>query len=183
MSNIKINIKNFIFLPLIFMFLSAFAFYVPFLHGTYLCFYLVLYITLIVCMLAKPKLLICRFYDICKNTPLKIYMSLLILITLFSFILSFLGITTLSQTIRSVIIMFCLSTIPIFEEKNGTKPVLLLDDIFSELDIKKRNKLLKIINLDDVQSIITTTDLRNINKKYVENAYIFNVNNGNVERK
>jgi len=43
--------------------------------------------------------------------------------------------------------------------------------------------LLKIINLDDVQSIITTTDLRNINKKYVEDAFVFNVKNGIVERK
>ena len=84
---------------------------------------------------------------------------------------------------KLAILSFKISEIPIFKEFTGTSPVLLLDDIFSELDIKKRNKLLKIINLDDVQSIITTTDLRNINKKYVENAYIFNVNNGNVERK
>ena len=84
---------------------------------------------------------------------------------------------------KLAILSFKISEIPIFKEFTGTSPVLLLDDIFSELDIKKRNKLLKIINLDDVQSISTTTDLRNINKKYVENAYIFNVNNGNVERK
>ena len=84
---------------------------------------------------------------------------------------------------KLAILSFKISEIPIFKEFTGTSPVLLLDDIFSELDIKKKNKLLKIINLDDVQSIITTTDLRNINKKYVENAYIFNVNNGNVERK
>jgi recombinational DNA repair ATPase RecF len=60
---------------------------------------------------------------------------------------------------------------------------LLLDDIFGELDIKKRNALLKIIDKDDVQSIITTTDLKSIQKKYVENAYVFHVKNGNIERK
>lgn len=74
-----------------------------------------------------------------------------------------------------------MSTIPIFEEKNGTKPVLLLDDIFSELDLKKKNRLLKYVN-QDIQSIITTTDLKNISKKSLENATIFKVNNGNVER-
>ena len=58
-----------------------------------------------------------------------------------------------------------------------------LDDIFSEFDIKKRNKLLKIINSYDIQSIITTTDLKNINKKYIDNAAIFNVKNSIVERK
>jgi DNA replication and repair protein RecF len=84
---------------------------------------------------------------------------------------------------KLAILAFKLSEIPIFKEYCETPPVLLLDDIFSELDIKKRNRLLKIINFDDIQSIITTTDLRNINKKYVENSYIFNVKNGNVERK
>ena len=81
------------------------------------------------------------------------------------------------------IISFKLSEIPIFKEYCGTHPVLLLDDIFSELDIKKRNKLLKIVNNGEIQSIITTTDLKNINKKYLENSCIYNVKRGNVERK
>ena len=84
---------------------------------------------------------------------------------------------------KVAILSFKLSEIPIFKEYSGTSPVLLLDDIFSELDIKKRNKLLKMIGSDDIQSIITTTDLRNINKKYIDNAYVFNVKNGVVERK
>ena len=84
---------------------------------------------------------------------------------------------------KLAILSFKLSEIPIFKDVCDTNPVLLLDDIFSELDIKKRNKLLKMINNDDIQSIITTTDLKNINKKYLENSYIYNVKKGNVERK
>ena len=84
---------------------------------------------------------------------------------------------------KLAIISFKLAEIPIFKNYCDTEPVLLLDDIFSDLDIKKRNKLLKIISSDNLQSIITTTDLRNINKKYLEDAAIFNVNNGIVERK
>ena len=84
---------------------------------------------------------------------------------------------------KLAILSFKISEIPIFKEYCGTSPILLLDDIFSELDIKKRNKLLKMINDDEIQSIITTTDLKNINKKYIENAYVFNVKNGVVERK
>lgn len=38
----------------------------------------------------------------------------------------------------------------------GTSPVLLLDDVFSELDSVRRKKLLA--SLDGVQSVITTTD-------------------------
>ncbi len=84
---------------------------------------------------------------------------------------------------KLAILAFKLSEINIFNNYCGTNPVLLLDDIFSELDIKKRNKLLKFINKDDLQSIITTTDLKNINKRYLNDAYIFEVINGQIERK
>ena len=84
---------------------------------------------------------------------------------------------------KMAILAFKLSEIPIFTDFSGSSPVLLLDDIFGELDIKKKNALLKIIDRDDVQSIITTTDLKSIQKKYVDNAYVFHVKNGNIERK
>ena len=84
---------------------------------------------------------------------------------------------------KIAILCFKLSEIPIFKEFSGFYPVLLLDDIFSELDIKKRNKLLKLINDLSIQSIITTTDLKNISKKSLEDAFIFEVKNANIERK
>ena len=84
---------------------------------------------------------------------------------------------------KLAILSFKLSEIPIFKEFCGTEPVLLLDDIFSELDMKKRNKLLKFINSDSIQSIITTTDLKNINKKYLVDSFVFFVKNGTIERK
>ncbi len=84
---------------------------------------------------------------------------------------------------KLAVLAFKLSEINIFNNYCGTNPVLLLDDIFSELDIKKRNKLLKFINKDDLQSIITTTDLKNINKRYLNDACIFEVINGQIERK
>lgn len=82
---------------------------------------------------------------------------------------------------KSAVLAYKLATIPIFREYSNTDPVLLLDDIFSELDINKKNKLLRFIS-QDIQSIITTTDLKNISKKSLVNATIFQVSNGNVER-
>ena len=84
---------------------------------------------------------------------------------------------------KLAILSFKLSEIPVFKKITGFNPILLLDDIFSELDIKKRNKLLKIIGNGDIQSIITTTDIKNINKKYIENSSIFDVENGYIERR
>lgn len=84
---------------------------------------------------------------------------------------------------KLAIISFKLAEIEIFKEKCGAYPVLLLDDIFSELDIAKRNKILKLVGNYDIQSIITTTDLKNIRKNFIKDAFIFEVKAGKVERK
>ena len=80
---------------------------------------------------------------------------------------------------RLAFIAYKLSTIPIFKEKLHTDPVLLLDDIFSEIDKKKQNKLLQYI-MKGSQCIITTTSLNGIQKKYLEDAKIFKVQHGVV---
>lgn len=78
---------------------------------------------------------------------------------------------------RLSIIAFKLSEINIFKDLTGTSPILLLDDIFSELDISKRNKLIKYI-IGKTQTIITTTDLKNINKTLIKNSKVFEVKEG-----
>lgn len=80
---------------------------------------------------------------------------------------------------KMAMIAFKLAEIPIFEEVTSTKPVLLLDDIFSELDKNKRNKLIEYIN-NDIQVIITANDTVGINKKLLENAKIFKIENGKI---
>ena len=50
------------------------------------------------------------------------------------------------------------------EKKTDEHPVLLLDDIFSELDAKHRDEVLKIIPKQ--QTIITTTESELIEKKF-----------------
>ena len=83
---------------------------------------------------------------------------------------------------RIAIISFKLAEVELFKEEKGTAPILLLDDIFSELDIKKRNRVIKYIP-KDIQTIITTTDLKNIKKSVVDNSKIFIVNNGKIVEK
>ncbi len=84
---------------------------------------------------------------------------------------------------KIAILSYKLSEISIFTKICETEPLLLLDDIFSELDIKKRNRLLKFVGESGIQTIITTTDLKNISKRYLNEAYIYEVKNGNIERK
>lgn len=82
---------------------------------------------------------------------------------------------------KLAIIAFKLAEINIFKNMCGDYPLLLLDDMFSELDITKRNKLLNLINKFEIQSIITTTDLKNIRKSNLKNACIYEVKNGEIE--
>ena len=56
----------------------------------------------------------------------------------------------------------------IFEEYKGVKPIILLDDLFSELDKDRRYEILEY--LTDNQVFITTTD-----KSFVNNFKNINV--------
>lgn len=83
---------------------------------------------------------------------------------------------------RLAIISFKLAEVSLFQEEKGSSPILLLDDIFSELDIKKRNKLIEYIP-KNIQTIITTTDLKNIQKKIINQSKIFIVDQGKITEK
>ena len=83
---------------------------------------------------------------------------------------------------KLAVLAYKLSEVPIFIDKCNSTPVLLFHDIFSELDIKKRNGVLKYVQRN-IQTIITTTDLKNIQKKYLKEAFIFEVKEGKIIRK
>ena len=75
-----------------------------------------------------------------------------------------------------------LSEIDIFKEVKDSYPIIILDDIFSELDTKSRNKLIGYINRD-IQVVITSNDTKGLNKKFLDIAKISKVVNGNVIEK
>ncbi len=81
---------------------------------------------------------------------------------------------------RLSILSLKLAEVILLNKYNNDTPILLLDDVFSELDDEKKNKLLKYIN-QDIQTIITTTDLKNIDDSIIKNSKLFKINNGIVE--
>ena len=83
---------------------------------------------------------------------------------------------------RIAILSFKLSEIDLFKERCGTYPIVLLDDIFSEIDIDKRRNLLRFIK-SNIQFIITTTDINNISEKLISKASIFTVDNGSIKKR
>lgn len=80
---------------------------------------------------------------------------------------------------RMAILSLKLSEIDIFKEIKKTMPILLLDDVFSELDDKKKNNLLSYIN-QGIQTIITTTDLKNIDEGILQKSKLIKIDDGKI---
>lgn len=81
---------------------------------------------------------------------------------------------------KNAVISFKLAELEIFNDINKEYPILILDDLFSELDIKKVEKILNYIS-DDVQTFITTTDLKKVKKSYLKNSKIFKIDNSGIK--
>ena len=81
---------------------------------------------------------------------------------------------------KNAVISFKLAELEVFKEKKGEYPILVLDDLFSELDIGKIENILNYIK-NDIQTFITTTDLKKIKKRYLKDTKIFQVKDNGVE--
>ncbi len=78
---------------------------------------------------------------------------------------------------RTVALSLKLAELEIFKDECGEYPILLLDDVLSELDIDRQTKLLE--KTREIQTIMTTT---NVNEYLLDNATIIRVENGKVTR-
>ena len=76
---------------------------------------------------------------------------------------------------RTAVLSLKISELKVIYDEVGEYPILLLDDFMSELDEKRRSKLLE--NIDNTQVIITCTDKIDLNEK---DCKLFNVKNGQV---
>ncbi len=108
-----LNIKKLLYLPLIFMFLPAFSFFVPGTKQLFSCFYPVLYFTLILVLSLSPRKFLKRIYYSIIHTPFKIFILLILLMVLNMFFQTIIGRMSYIQTIRSIFLTVGLRIIPI----------------------------------------------------------------------
>ena len=80
---------------------------------------------------------------------------------------------------RSIVLSLKLAEINYLKEKTGTYPVLLLDDVLSELDKNRQLKLLDAIN-ENVQTFITTPSISDIKEDLLRKAKVFKIEDGNI---
>ncbi len=78
---------------------------------------------------------------------------------------------------RSAVLSLKMAQIKLFKEKTDTYPVLLLDDVMSELDQQRRKILLEYTS-NNVQTFISTTHLHSFSDSLISNAQVIKVKNG-----
>ena len=81
---------------------------------------------------------------------------------------------------RISVLTLKLSEIEIFKKWKSSTPILLLDDVFSEIDEIKNNNLLNYLSRD-LQVIITAVSLNNFSKNILSKAKVFRIDNGKIK--
>lgn len=83
---------------------------------------------------------------------------------------------------RTTALSLKLAEIELVKQEVGETPILLLDDVLSELDDYRQSHLLNTIQ-GQVQTIVTTTNVAGIDHETIRQADIFEVTAGTVAKK
>ena len=81
---------------------------------------------------------------------------------------------------KNAIIALKLAEINIFYKSKNTYPILILDDLFSELDIEKINNILKLLD-SNIQTFITTTEIDKVKSEIFNNCKIIKLTDTDIE--
>ena len=80
---------------------------------------------------------------------------------------------------RTLVLALKLAELSLIETVVGEPPLLLLDDVLAELDLKRQNQLLETIQ-DRFQTIVTTTHLGAFDAQWVQSAQVLTVDAGQI---
>ncbi|WP_416148070.1 DNA replication/repair protein RecF [Salipaludibacillus sp. HK11] len=83
---------------------------------------------------------------------------------------------------RTTALSLKLAEIELIQEKTGEYPILLLDDVLSELDDYRQTHLLNTIK-GKVQTFVTTTSVDGLDHEMLRDADTFYVEEGNIQQK
>ncbi len=81
---------------------------------------------------------------------------------------------------RTVALSLKIAEIEFLKAQTGEVPVLLLDDVLSELDGGRRKKLLETVS-DNIQTFITCTELEHLDPQLIGRAAVSRIRQGKVE--
>lgn len=72
---------------------------------------------------------------------------------------------------KTAMLSFKLTCVEMLKQKKQRNPIVLLDDVFGELDVNRHNCLLKFLE-NDLQTIITTPSLKELEQELIDKANI-----------
>ncbi len=81
---------------------------------------------------------------------------------------------------RSLILSLKMAEVSLMKKITGDNPILLLDDVMSELDNNRQARLLETVIEENVQTFITTTTLEHLSSLPKE-MKVFTVNDGDID--
>ena len=81
---------------------------------------------------------------------------------------------------RTTALSLKLAEIELIKQETGESPILLLDDVLSELDDYRQSHLLNTIQ-GEVQTFVTTTSVEGIHHETIQHAQLFHVKQGVIE--
>ena len=81
---------------------------------------------------------------------------------------------------RTATLALKLAEVDLMRRQTGEHPVLLLDDVLSELDAQRRRFLLAYLNNGPQQAVITATDLRVLPQPFLQNCQLWRVEMGRL---
>ncbi|KRM80417.1 DNA replication and repair protein RecF [Limosilactobacillus coleohominis DSM 14060] len=82
---------------------------------------------------------------------------------------------------RTTALAVKLAEIDLMKEQTGEYPLLLLDDVLSELDDDRQTHLLTAIQ-DKVQTFLTTTSLSGVARQLIKQPTIFKIDGGTLTK-
>lgn len=81
---------------------------------------------------------------------------------------------------RTLILAFKMAQIVYHQKTQKRSPLLILDDVLSELDPQKRRSLVGFLNQVETQTLVTTTDLGVVEDLLLSKDQIFHVEEGKI---
>ena len=83
---------------------------------------------------------------------------------------------------RTAVLALKFAEAEILKRSRNTTPILLLDDLLSELDFERREQILDMTTMFD-QSIITTAEPEIISQSFKNQSNLLEINNGEISEK
>lgn len=80
---------------------------------------------------------------------------------------------------RTTVLSCKLAEIEYMEEQTGETPLLLLDDVMSELDTSRRSFLVDVVE-DRVQTFITTAHAGDLGEALLAKSKLFHIHQGRI---